>query len=258
MNKPNKRDTLNLVFSAFLVLGYIVCAYFFLTMSATVPQIAPYINAVVFIVFGLVVFYATRVGEGKAVKRFSLWTLIILDIPALYIILAQLIPALPLHTAIANLGGLMALDYSPLFMLACVALGYGIPYTFFSGYELVPEEDFCDCEEAMEEHTCDCGCCGGTQGAYVLSDEEDADALLVVDDYDLEFDKEKEIRISDVDPAKEWAKVGSYVKYVEVAASEEAEEAACDCGCEAAAEETAEAVEAETETEAAEEASEAE
>lgn len=148
MKKANKRDTLNLLFSALLILGYIVCSYFFLTMASTAPKLAPYINALVFVMFGLVVFYATRVGEGVAVKRFSLWTLIILDIPALYIILAQFIPSLPLHTAIANLGGMMALDYSPLFILACVALGYGIPYTFLSGYELEELE-----EEIADEET---------------------------------------------------------------------------------------------------------
>ena len=96
MKKNNKRDTLNLIFSAFLILGFIVCSYFFLTMSAAKPELAPYINTLVFVVFGLIIFYATRVGEGKPVKRFSLWTLIILDIPALYAVLAQFIKELPL------------------------------------------------------------------------------------------------------------------------------------------------------------------
>ena len=81
MKKPNKRDTLNLIFSAFLILGFIVCSYFFLTMTSAKPKLAPYINTLVFTVFGLILFYATRVGEGKPVKRFSLWTLIILDLP---------------------------------------------------------------------------------------------------------------------------------------------------------------------------------
>lgn len=224
MNKPGKRDALNLIFSAFLILGYIVCAYFFLNMASTAAGIAPYINAIVFTVFGLVIFYATRVGEGKAVKRFSLWTLVILVIPSLYIILAQLIEGMPLHTQIANLGGTMPLDYSPLFILACVALGYGLPYTFFSGFELKDE----DAEDTTAETSvdtgdnCDCGDCN--KGSYVLCDAETPGALMVVDDLDTEFNKEKEIKLSQVTPTEDEIKVGSYVAYVEASSEETAEE----------------------------------
>lgn len=208
MNKPNKRDGLNLIFSAFLILGYIVCAYFFLTMSATTGALAPYLNALVFVMFGLVVFYATRVGEGKPVKRFSLATLLILDVPALYVILAQLIPALPLHTAIANLGGTTPLQFSPLFILACVALGYGLPYTFLSGFEMAEEK--AEIAEETEEETEIIE----LSGEFVLCEEGVEGALLVVDDYDLEFDAEKEIRLSDVTPTNDEIKAGSYVIFV--------------------------------------------
>lgn len=225
MNKPNKKDTLNLVFSAFLVLGYVICSYFFLTMSATVPKIEPYINALVFIVFGLILFYATRVGEGKQVMRFSLATLLVLDLPALYIVLAQIIRDLPLHDAIANLSA-DKLPYSPLFILAAVALGYGLPYTFFSGYEIAEAT-----EEKEEELPCSCGCCECAQSEedshellkaeedavserknYVLADENTEGALMVVDDEDEEFDSEKEIKLSEVSSSIEDIKVGSFVK----------------------------------------------
>ena len=86
MKKPTKKETLNLVLSAFLILGYIVCTYFFLTMAATAPALEPYVQVLVFLVFGLVVFYATRIGDGKQVKRFSLAALLILDVPAFYVI----------------------------------------------------------------------------------------------------------------------------------------------------------------------------
>ncbi len=220
MNKPSKRDTLNLIFSAFLVLGYIVCSYFFLTMAQGMPDIAPYINALVFVMFGLVVFYATRVGEGKAVKRFSLWTLLILDVPALYIVLAQLIDTLPLHQQIANLDAVAALPYSPLFMLACVALGYGIPYTFLSGFELNTEA--VTTEESKEE-VCLCDCCEESTGMYILTTEETEGALLVVDDLDTAFDKEKEIRISDVTPCSDEVKIGDFVVYAKAEETETAE-----------------------------------
>ncbi|MGN0453340.1 MAG: hypothetical protein ACI4GZ_06025 [Ruminococcus sp.] len=227
MKKPNKRDSLNLVFSAFLILGYIVCTYFFLNMTSGVPRLAPYINALVFTVFGLVVFYATRVGEGKPVKRFSLFTLIILDIPALYIILAQLIEGMPLHTFIANLGGTTPLTFSPIFILACVALGYGIPYTFFSGYEISADsgedelsQETAEGEEADEK----CGGCE-TSGKYTLCDESTEGALMVVDDMDSEFDSAKEIKISDAVPCDEEVKVGSFVVFCEPAPCEEVTEA---------------------------------
>lgn len=219
MNKPNKKDTLNLIFSSLLILGYVVCSYFFLTYSEANQNLAPYIKAFVFVIFGLIVFYATRVGEGKPVKRFSIWTLIILDIPALYTILAQLIPSMPLHQQVAYLDGTTALPYSPLFILACVALGYGIPYTFLSGFEATEETD----EEAEEicDECCDCCECDEEPDAvYTVCDAETEGSLLVVDDLDTAFDKEKEIRISDVTPCNEEVAVGSFVVYTEVTAEE--------------------------------------
>lgn len=133
----NKRDTINLLFSAFLIIAYIICSYFFSGFASqlAVPM-SSIVNVLIFIVFGLLVFYATRVGEGKAVKRFSLLTLIVLDLPALYIIVAAIAPGLPFHDALAANGVMM--------MLAGVALGYGIPYTFLSGFELVTEEIITD------------------------------------------------------------------------------------------------------------------
>ncbi len=136
----NKRDTINLLFSAFLITAYIICSYFF---SSFANGLANPVNTIVisliFVVFGLLVFYATRVGEGKAVKRFSLLTLIILDLPALYIIIASFAAGLPLHDMLIVESGL-----HPMVLLASVALGYGIPYTFLSGFELVTEEIITD------------------------------------------------------------------------------------------------------------------
>ena len=208
MKKPNKRDTLNLVFSAFLIVCFIVCSYFFLTMAASRPELAPYINTMVFVVFGLIIFYATRVGEGKPVKRFSLWTLVILVLPSLYAILANFMDKLPLHNQIVYLEETTALPYSPLFIMACIALGYGIPYTFLSGYELKDsedEDDMFDIEIVENE----------SEGEFVLADADTEGALLVVDDIDTAFDETKEIRISDVEPCFEDIKVGSFVVYKE-------------------------------------------
>ena len=154
MKNPNsKSNKLNIIFSSFLVIGYIICTYFF---SSIASQSAGTWGSVIQ-VFGLLLFYATRVGEGKQVKRFSLAVLLLIDIPALYIILAALIPALPLHNFIAPQNASMAMmgmtgssGPSIILMLACVALGYGIPYTFFSGYE-IQEEGEETAEEAAQE-----------------------------------------------------------------------------------------------------------
>ena len=158
MKNPNsKSNKINIIFSSFLVIGYIICTYFFSSIaSQSAGTWGSLIQILIMVVFGLLLFYATRVGEGKQVKRFSLAVLLLIDIPALYIILAALIPALPLHNLIAPQNPTMAMmgvstssGPSIILMLACVALGYGIPYTFFSGYEMKEEGE--EVEEKAEE-----------------------------------------------------------------------------------------------------------
>lgn len=145
MRKTTKRDNINLLISAFLVIGYIVCAYFFssfvgTTVDATVGGI---INMAIYLVFGLILFYATRVGDGKQLIRFSIPTLILIDLPTIYIIAAYFAVGLPFHTELAA--------NSTVVMLAAAALGYAIPYTFLSGFELVQDETPQAAEEAQPE-----------------------------------------------------------------------------------------------------------
>lgn len=136
--KNTKRNIINLVFSSFLVIGYIVCTYFFSSLANQVSgTVGKLIQIAILLVFGLLLFYATRVGEGKQVKRFSLPVLLLLDIPCLYIILAAMISALPLHEQLAPADG----GFPVILTLAVVALGYGIPYTFLSGYELKEDDE---------------------------------------------------------------------------------------------------------------------
>lgn len=157
MKNPNsKSNKINIIFSSFLVIGYIICTYFFSSIASQVTGTwGTVIQILIMAVFGLLLFYATRVGEGKQVKRFSLAVLLLIDIPALYIILAALIPWLPLHNLIVPQNATMAMmgigssGPSIILMLACVALGYGIPYTFFSGYEMKEEGE--EAEEKAEE-----------------------------------------------------------------------------------------------------------
>ena len=147
-NTNTKRSKVNIIFSSFIIIGYIVCTYFFSSLASQVSgTLGSLIQILILLVFGLLLFYTTRVGEGKQVRRFSLAVLLLIDLPALYIILAALIPALPFHDAIApqstmammGLGGQNA--PSIILMAACVALGYGLPYTFFSGYEMKEEDE---------------------------------------------------------------------------------------------------------------------
>ena len=126
------KNTINLILSAFLVIAFIVCTYFFSTLNQT-TTVQDVINAHVTVVFGLILFYATRVGDGKPVKRFSVATLIIMVLPSLYILLTSLAPSLPLGDTLGN--------SSIVVYLAGVALGYGIPYTFLSGFEVEREEE---------------------------------------------------------------------------------------------------------------------
>ena len=172
MKKPDKRETINLFFSAFLIIAFIVCAHFFTqftsSLDATVGSI---VSIALYVVFGLLLFYATRVGDGKAVKRFSLVTLIILVIPSLYIIIAAIAPGLPLHDVFAaNNGGL-----NVIVTLACVALGYGVPYTFLSGYE-IEGSDVVEEEKVLE---------GGIE-ADILETSEPAEDESWIDEVDSE------------------------------------------------------------------------
>lgn len=149
--KDSKRNIINLVFSAFLIIGYIICTYFFSSLAGQIAGTAgSLIQLLILLVFGLLLFYATRVGDGKQVRRFSLPVLLLLDIPCVYIILAAMISGLPLHDQLAPAGGTFPL----ILILAAVALGYGIPYTFLSGYEMQMDEEneeIADDEEAEEK-----------------------------------------------------------------------------------------------------------
>lgn len=144
MNNQSKNAKINTFFSAFLIIAYVICSYFFadFAMGITSQVVRSLVFILIFVIFGLLVFYATRVGEGKPVKRFSLVTLLVLDIPALYIVVASVAKGLPFHDQIA--------DNTVILFLAAIALGYGIPYTFLSGFELVPEEGYQVFEETIE------------------------------------------------------------------------------------------------------------
>ena len=144
MKKPNKKDNVNLFFSAFLVLAFVVCAHFFTQFTNTLTSgVGTIITIALYVVFGLLLFYATRVGDGKAVKRFSVVTLIVMVLPALYIIIASMAAGLPLHDVFASeYSGNVSLIVS----LAGIALGYGIPYTFLSGFEIQDEGEEAEAE----------------------------------------------------------------------------------------------------------------
>lgn len=150
MKKPTKREQINLICSAFLVLGFGVCAYFFSAMSGSSLSdniVGKLVYMLIFVLFGLILFYATRIGDGKQVKRFNISSLILVCLPALYVILAYMFDFIPLHAQIAISNSVAA-------VLAGVALGYGLPYTFLSGYELQeeqPEEEKAGGEDAASD-----------------------------------------------------------------------------------------------------------
>ena len=180
MKNKNSHEKVNLFFSAFLIIAYIICGYFFVSFASTQRSITGIIMTVIFALFGLLLFYATRVGEGKPVKRFSIVTLIILDIPALFIILSFLIVGFPFHDAIVEAGnGAVAL-------MAAMALGYGLPYTFISGFELVSEDAVENKEDKVEDENEDKVLAGGLE-ADIL--DADVNTSPVEPTYEFEVDE---------------------------------------------------------------------
>lgn len=172
LKKPNKRETVNLFFSAFLILAFIVCAQFFSQFAAGLTGVdgrlsvlGQLVTVLIYVVFGLLVFYATRVGDGKAIKRFSPLTLIILVIPSLYIIIASMAKFMPLNSIFASNTGTI----SVIVALAGVALGYGIPYTFLSGFELKNDDEPEEQEESAPLE-------GGIEADLLENAEDKADA----------------------------------------------------------------------------------
>ena len=133
--KKRKREALNMFFSAFLVIAYVVCSYFVMQLASSVTNQKAYSGILLGIVtlFGTLLFYATRVGDGKQVIRFSPSVLVLIVLPAVYLICAFYAVGLPLHEKLQNASIVM--------YLACVSLGYGLPYTFTSGFEMVAAED---------------------------------------------------------------------------------------------------------------------
>lgn len=133
--KKRQREALNMFFSAFLVIAYVVCSYYIIKLadSVTNPTLYSCITLGVVVLFGTLLFYATRVGDGKQIIRFSPSALIMIVLPSIYVISAYFAVGLPLHEQIVGCTTLM--------YLASVALGYGIPYTFTSGFEMVAAED---------------------------------------------------------------------------------------------------------------------
>lgn len=171
-------EKVNLFFSAFLIIAYVICGYFFSSFAKTQAEpLGSIIMTIIFAIFGLLVFYATRVGERKIVTRFSLGTLILVDIPALLIILACFIEGFPFHAEIANTAAEGALSFnSALIWMAAVALGYGIPYTFISGFETVTEEELNAPEEKEEnEEVLEGGVEADIQDAEAEKEAEKAD-----------------------------------------------------------------------------------
>lgn len=165
--KTKKKWDANQLLSAFLVIAYIVCMFFLEQVISTLENSTLRLTLIVLmcVVFGLLLFYATRVGDGKQIMRFSLSVLILMVLPGLYIVLCTFIPAMPLASQ------LMQSSIVPI--LGFVMLGYGIPYTFTSGYEREIEET--EITETLEEQIP----LGSTIGLNLEDiDPNEGDALL--------------------------------------------------------------------------------
>lgn len=241
MKNPNsKRNKINIIFSSFLVIGYIVCTYFFSSLASQVAGTwGSLIQILILLVFGLLLFYATRVGEGRQVKRFSLAVLLLIDIPALYIIIASLVPNMPLHDMITPAQSTMSLlgvststTPSIILMMACIALGYGIPYTFFAGYEMADENAVTE-EDAVVE---------GGLAEELAQTEDNAEEQAETAEEAVEENAEEAVEETVEDSAEE-----AIEEIAEEAAAEEAAEEAVEEIKEEAAEKAEETTEEEAE-----------
>lgn len=185
-NKPTRsKNTGGLIFSAILVTAFVICSYFFMGMIDKVGQawLRSLLCILVFVLFGLFLFYATRVGDGKQVVRFSPATLIIMDLPALYIILAAMISQLPFSSEIVSC--------APIIYLASIVLGYGIPYTFLSGYEIDNPDSVQEKSDSIDDEINDDEFTVESEGSGEIvikddDDEIDADSINEHNDEDKE------------------------------------------------------------------------
>lgn len=224
MKNPNsKTNKINIIFSSFLIIGYIICTYFFTSIASQISGVGGrLLQILILLIFGLLLFYATRVGEGKQVRRFSLAVLLLIDVPALYLIIASLVPALPLHdfivpadSAVTMLGMSTSSAPSIILMMACVALGYGIPYTFFAGYELKEENDEAAEEEAIVE--------GGLAEELAETENEAEEAVQTAEDAAVEEAAEE--AVEETAEADEEAEAAKAAEEIVKEATEEVTEA---------------------------------
>ena len=166
MRKPDKKEHINLLFSAFLVIAFIICANFFAKSVDNMSVLAGrLVIAGVYAVFGVLLFFATRIGEGKPIMRFSPFTLCVMVIPSLFIVIASLFDGMILHDFFMPKETTVGL--SVIASLASVAFGYGVLYTVFSGFELEAENEE---EEYYEE---DEGALEGGGFEYLSDSSED-------------------------------------------------------------------------------------
>lgn len=187
--KKDKKASLNLALSAFLVIAYVICAYFFMNMVSSIENatLSNLLLALIFVVFGLILFYATRTGEGKQIHRFSLSVLLLMVLPGLYIVLAGIAPGLPLSDVVRGNGFF--------YMLGSIVLGYGLPYCFLSGYEKVvnAEEDEQEEEWTVESYIEDVEAEEGEEEPQDEADSsEDEEPAEESDDAALEEDQPEE------------------------------------------------------------------
>lgn len=131
MKKDGKYVGTNNLFSALLVFVYVLCVFFLEAMTVSLDAaLSAVILVAMYVIFGALLFYATRVGERKQIRRFSLSILLLMVLPGAYMVLAAFAPGLPFAAEIT--GSVMG-------KLGYVMLGYGLPYTFLSGLQEPPE-----------------------------------------------------------------------------------------------------------------------
>lgn len=139
VRKPVAKWMDNLVSTVLLILyilltGVIIKWAGDMTAQASMSgELQLYINFALFVGMGMVLFFATRTGEGKTVYRVNWFSLALILLPLVALVIVMvLVVSFAVDIALINT---IFMQYMSSFYLALVLLGYCIPYSFISGFE---------------------------------------------------------------------------------------------------------------------------
>ncbi len=155
VRKPVARWTDNLV-STFLLVLYVVLTGVVYTWAMDLAtkgtlsyEFTYYIDFALYIGMGLVLFFATRTGDGKTIYRVNWFSIAFILVPVVFL-LVNIVLCVSFANQSEFVLGVVSLafdKYARTLYLVLILFGYAIPYSFISGFEkkvetpaAIPEE----------------------------------------------------------------------------------------------------------------------